>query len=43
MGVEVPPWKEYAVSHQEQRRLHRASRTNVQGSPAHVDSPWMLW
>ena len=30
------------VSHHEQRRLHPVVRTNVHGSPANVDSPWML-
>ena len=32
----------YFVSHQEQRSGHPVVLTNTQGSPAKVDSPWML-
>ncbi len=41
-GIRVPPWKAWGVSHHTQRRLHPVVRTKVQGSPANVDSPWML-
>ena len=40
--MRVPPWKACGVSHQVQRRLHPVVRTKAQGSPANVDSPWML-
>ncbi len=39
----MPPWKAYAVSHHEHRSGHPVIRTNVHGTPAHVDSPWIEW
>ena len=39
----MPPWNAYSVSHHVQRRGHPVSRTNVQGKPAQVDSPWTEW
>ena len=41
MVMRWPPVKVYSLSHQEHRRLHPVSRTNTQGSPACVDSPWI--
>ena len=40
--MRVPPWNAWGVSHQAQRRLQPVVRTKVHGSPANVDSPWML-
>ncbi len=41
--IRSPPWKAYAVSHQTQRSGQPVRRTNVHGSPAQVDSPWIDW
>src|SRR5690606_36516037 len=38
-----PPWNAYSVSHHTQRSGQPVSRTNVQGSPAQVLSPWTEW
>ena len=40
--MRVPPLKACVVSHHEQRRLQPVVRTKVHGTPAKVDSPWML-
>src|SRR2546423_15285986 len=40
--ISVPPWKAYAVSQYWHRRSQPVNRTNTQGFPACVDSPWML-
>src|SRR5208282_5256326 len=39
----LPGPNEYGVSHQEQRKLHRAVRMNVVRTPVSGPSPWSEW
>src|SRR3954452_18418226 len=42
-AIRRPSWNAYDVSHHEQRRSQAVNRTNTQGRPAWVDSPWIEW